>query len=140
MYKPMQRENAYRSHRRPARTLRRITLLTGAAAFLLQLLTWSVYAPAMALGEATVICTMDGMTEVYLGPDGQPVTPDKGKSDSKHCGFCVLAKGVSTASPQILAQPPVRMARHGAETLPGEVIAAGWFLSTLQARGPPVLG
>lgn len=140
MYVRMQERFASQAERPTARALRRITLLIGAAAFLMQVLTWSVYAPAMAMGEATVICTMDGMTEVYLGPDGQPVKPEKSKADSKHCGFCVLAKGVSAASPQLMAQPPVRMARHGAETLPGEVIAAGWFLSTLQARGPPTLG
>jgi hypothetical protein len=136
----MQSANAYRSPRRPLRTLRRIGLLIGAAAFLLQMLTWSVYAPAMAAGEATEICTAEGMIIVLLDADGQPITPEKTAPDNKHCGFCLLAQGLAAAPTTIIASPPQNVARHGAEALPGAVIAAGWFLSTLQARAPPIIG
>lgn len=141
MYGGMQKRFAYRPCGRHWRRLRRVGVLAGAAAFLLQMLTWSVYAPAMAMGGETVmICTMEGMTEITLGPDGQPVSPDKAKADSKHCGFCLLASGLATPSLPAALSPPVQLARHGAEALPGGLIAAGWFLSTLQARGPPTVG
>jgi hypothetical protein len=136
----MQSANAYRSPRRPLRTLRRIGLLIGAAAFLLQMLTWSVYAPAMAAGEAMEICTAEGMITAFLDADGQPITPEKTAPDSKHCGFCLLVQGVGAAPTAIDVRLPQNAARHGAEALPGPVIAAGWFLSTLQARAPPIIG
>lgn len=136
----MQSANAYRSPRRSLRTLRRVSLLIGAAAFLLQMLTWSVYAPAMAAGEATEICTAEGMITAFLDADGQPITPEKTAPDSKHCGFCLLVQGVGAAPTGINVRLPLNVARHGAEALPGVVIAAGWFLSTLQARAPPIIG
>lgn len=141
MYGGMQECFAYRPSGRLWRRLRRVGALAGAAAFLLQMLTWSVYAPAMAAGgETLMICTMDGMTEVVIGPDGQPVSPDKAKADSKHCGFCLLANGLATPPLPAAVSPPVQLARGGAEILPGGLIAAGWFLATLQARGPPAVG
>lgn len=141
MYGGMQERFAYRSRRGLLQTLRQAGVMAGAAAFLLQMLTWSVYAPAMAAGGETVlICTIDGMTEITLGPDGQPVSPDKAKAEANHCGFCLLANGLTTPPLSAAASPPVQLARHGAEALPGGLIAAGWFLSTLQARGPPTVG
>lgn len=131
---------AHRTGRRPLPALRRISLLIGATAFLLQILTWSVYAPAMAAGEAVAICSIEGMIVVHLDADGQPITPEKTAPDNKHCGLCLLAQGLGAAPATINAQLPLRVVHHGAEALPGAAIAAGWFLSTLQARAPPIIG
>lgn len=140
MYPRMQNANAYRLPCKPLPALRQISLLIGVVAFLLQMVTWSFYAPAMAAGEATEICTADGMIVVNLDASGQPVAPEKSTPDSKHCGFCLLAQGVGTAPATVNALPALTVARHSAEALPGAVIAAGWFLSTLQARAPPIIG
>jgi hypothetical protein len=57
---------------------RRIGLLAGAVAFLLQMFVWSIQAPAVAAGSLIPVCTVDGITLVDLNPDAQ--NPDQGRS------------------------------------------------------------
>jgi hypothetical protein len=41
-----------------------------------------------SVGEAIVICSPDGMRTVHVGPDGQPIEPQKAA-----LGCCVLCPG-----------------------------------------------
>ncbi|WP_391346735.1 hypothetical protein [Azospirillum sp. A23] len=53
------------------------------------------------------------------------------------CPLCPLIGGLAMPPPD-LPMTRASVGRHSPEVLPGDVIAAGWFLSTLQARAPPV--
>ena len=123
--------------------LRRIALLIGAVAFLLQVTAWMVGAPAMAAGMTVPVCTTDGVLLVQFGPDGQPAA-DKADPTADHeamgCPLCPLVQGLSLPPPVPAPVTPAELLRHGPTMLPGERIAAGWFHSTLQARAPPVAG
>ncbi|PGH57206.1 hypothetical protein CRT60_12090 [Azospirillum palustre] len=141
------------------RPVRRAGLAAGAIALLLQIVAWA-WMPAMiasanaAESGGIVICTPDGFKTVALddhGAAGNParfepiksksVESDTGKSDPTmsggSCPLCPLVGGLAMPPPDLrMAQASV--GRHSPESLPGDVIAAGWFLSTLQARAPPV--
>lgn len=140
--------------------------LAGALALLFQVVAWA-WLPMPAMGMGTlVICSPEGLKVVTLGPDGQAISaqaisgqalPDQdgpvkaGKADPDQlkgrtnsgtasyapgCPLCALVAGLTTPPPLDLGLPTV-MVRHDPVALPGERIAAGWFLSTLQARAPP---
>lgn len=119
--------------------LRRIGLLIGAVAFLLQLTVWSVNAPAVAAGSVIPLCTADGLRMLPVGPDGQP-GPEKADHGAMGCPLCPVMQGLSVPPPAVAPDTPCEILRHGPAALPGERIAAGWFLSTLQARAPPAAG
>ncbi|WP_236784025.1 DUF2946 family protein [Azospirillum humicireducens] len=101
-----------------------------------------------------VICTPDGFKTVALdgrASAGDParfglteselVNSDTGKSDpaisGASCPLCPLVGGLAMPPPD-LRMARASVGRYGPEALPGDAIAAGWFLSTLQARAPPV--
>lgn len=96
--------------------------------------------PAMAAGSLT-ICTSYGLKVVAVDADGTPLSShDSGTGETDHgCPLCSLVSGLSVP-PRIERALPVDSVRHGPQGLPGERIAAGWFLSTLQARAPPSFG
>lgn len=127
---------------------RRTSLLAGAVALLLQIVAWAWMPAMIASANAAetgriVICTPDGFKTVVLDDRGTPVDPDSGQTapamSGESCPLCPLVGGLALPPPEL----PVMTAtarHHGPETLPGDRIAAGWFLSTLQARAPPAIG
>lgn len=117
--------------------MRRIGLLIGAVAFLLQMGAWTVNAPAVAAGMTIPVCTTDGVQLIPFGPDGLPA-PEKADHAAMGCPLCPLVQGLSVPPPFLAPTAPCEILRHSPVVLPGERIAAGWFLSTLQARAPPV--
>ncbi|MFD1626061.1 DUF2946 family protein [Azospirillum griseum] len=134
---------------------RRVSLLAGAVALLLQIVAWA-WMPAMAAplpgaggGDGPsriVICTPDGFKTVLLDAQGAPIQTDADRNadtdtamSGGSCPLCPLIGGLALPPPLALLTPD-DVGRHGPEALPGDRIAAGWFLSTLQARAPPSLG
>ncbi|BAI71439.1 hypothetical protein AZL_008010 [Azospirillum sp. B510] len=130
--------------------IRRVGLMAGAMAFVLQMMVWSMVMPAMALdgapagAEAVTICSPNGFKTVFIGSDGQPVAPEDGSGSGNaakdHCPLCPTVTGAGLPPQVQTAIPAESMAMTDARTLPGDVIAAGWFLSSLQARAPPAAG
>ncbi len=135
------------------RRTRRVSLLAGAVALLLQIVAWA-WMPALAApandsgSNRIVICTPDGFKTLLLDDRGAPVDPHGGQTESGQtdaamsggsCPLCPLIGGLALPPPVALIMP-IDAVRHGPEALPGDRIAAGWFLSTLQARAPPSLG
>ncbi len=134
------------------RRTRRIGLMAGAVALLLQIVAWAWMpawiAPANAAeGGGIVICSPEGFktiaAEVAWNGQGAPASPETGKTDplkaAGTCPLCPLIAGLALPPPVALAMP-ADPGRHGSARLPGARIAAGWFLSTLQARAPPSVG
>lgn len=128
--------------------IRRVGLMAGALAFVLQMMVWSMAIPAMALdgatagAEAVTICSVDGFKTVFIGPDGQPVSPEDGSGGAAkdHCPLCPTVTGAGLPPQAPTTVPAEGMMMADARSLPGDVIAAGWFLSSLQARAPPAAG
>lgn len=131
--------------------MRTRSLMAGAFALLLQLVAWAAM-PALLPpvdaadndGTRIVICTPDGYKTIVLDEQGLPV--DAGLNDDAtlasyggSCPLCPLIAGLAVPTPFLLAAP-IAIGRHGPEILPGAHIAAGWFLSSLQARAPPSIG
>ncbi len=101
--------------------------------------------PAVSLAasaERITICSVDGVKTIKIGPDGQAIPDDdQGKAGvTGHCPLCPLVAGAGLPPVAPLALPTERVAAHDARALPGDAIAAGWFLSSLQARAPPSVG
>jgi len=121
-------------------------LAAGAVALLLQIVAWA-WMPGMiasanaADGDRIVICTPDGFKSVVWNDHGAPGDPAAGKTESAmsagSCPLCPLIGGLAMPPPDVWSMPAT-LGRHSPELLPGGLIAAGWFLSTLQARAPPV--
>lgn len=123
--------------------MRRFGLCAGTVAFLLQIVAWAWMAP-VAAGTGTggttaiVICTADGYKTIQFD-DGQPPASDQGSTATSHgCPLCPLVAGLGLPAPVPVIGPDL-VFRHGPQALPGAAIAAGWFLSTLQARAPPAI-
>lgn len=134
------------SHGRPRRRRLRIGLLAGMLAFVLQILAWAwmpawVAAANAAHPEQIVICTVEGFKTVTLDAAAGVAVGEKPapKAGDGGCPLCPVMGGLAMAPPAV-AVTPADIGRHGVQALPGSQIAAGWFLSTLQARAPPVLG
>lgn len=135
------------SFRRIVMDMRRAGLLLGVLAFLIQTAGWATAAPSMAAAQVGAggafiipICATDGVKMVAVDDSGQPVSPDGETPDAAkkdHCPLCpvVVALGLPAVAAAELRPPDER--RHDVSALPGLRIAAGWFLSTLQARAPP---
>jgi hypothetical protein len=134
----------------PRKALRsaRCGLLAAAAALLMQIFAWGAmpFLSVSVAGTATeimVICTSEGLKPVVLDEDGLSTeTPSEKPPTAKAGGHCPLCSPVNG-----LGMPPVRwlilpadVKAHEPITLPGARIATGWFLATLQARGPPLQG
>ncbi|WP_052710058.1 DUF2946 family protein [Azospirillum thiophilum] len=129
----------------------RIGGLAGAVALLLQIVSWAwmpavIQAANAADTSRIVICAPDGFKTVLLDDRGMPVDPDAADSGAPEhamsggsCPLCPLIGGLAMPPLAVFAMS-VDFERHGPEQLPGSRIAAGWFLSTLQARAPPVTG
>lgn len=120
------------------RAVRRIGLMAGVIALMLQVFAWTLTLPAkFAAADEMSICTAEGV--VHLAEDGAPADTDSPvrHPGMENCPLCPLIGGLYLLPPVL---PVLRqtVARHGPEGLPGAVVAAGWFLSTLQARAPPV--
>ncbi|WP_244592437.1 DUF2946 family protein [Azospirillum palustre] len=129
--------------------VRRTGLLAGALAFVVQMMVWSATMPAMALdgmpagAEAIAICSADGIKTIVIGSDGQPSSDDGSGSTGPvkdHCPLCPTVTGAGLPPQAQTAVPAETMAAADARALPGAAIAAGWFLSSLQARAPPAAG
>lgn len=143
------------------RQLRRLGLLAGMAALLLQIIAWGWMPVATAVarsGETTAlqICSSGGFATIdvdpaefgaanygialigviHAGGDSHGGTSDPTPFGSGHCPLCPLIAGLALPPPALTVEPAMAVASD-TRLLPGERIAAGWFLSTLQARGPP---
>ena len=136
-----------------------IGLTVGVVAFLFQLFAWAWCPPVAVADTLTIpICTPVGMIYKTVSSDAglqaaglqTAVLPDAGGATDSGtdggmdikildhgCPLCPLVAGLSVPPPDIDIALPGDLSRHGSIGLPGERIAAGWFLSTLQARAPP---
>lgn len=135
--------------------------MAGMAALLLQVIAWGWMPVATAVartGETTSlqICSAGGFATIDVDPaefgpgnygialtgaDHDPGDSHGGTSDptpfgSGHCPLCPLIAGLALPPPPLTVELAMAVASDS-RLLPGERIAAGWFLSTLQARGPP---
>lgn len=128
-------------------------LLAAAVALIVQLFAWA-WMPAWSApggGNSTqfaAICTPDGVKVVALGDDGlvaelqpSPLPAEKSPASKAEgqCPLCPLIGGLGLLPVQAVVMPS-DVERHGPTALPGNQIATGWFLATLQARAPPSLG
>ncbi len=132
-----------------ARVTARAGLMAGVLAFLVQIMAWAVTMPTMALaaaqpaaaGTVITICTADGLKDIALAaPDRGAEEPTAKIITSDHCPLCPVMSGAGLPPVDLTAQSLLLPMRADARTLPGDVIAAGWFLSSLQARAPPARG
>lgn len=91
------------------------------------------YGPAI-YGMVLAGIALAGMD--HAGGDNHGGSSDPNPFGSGHCPLCPLIAGLALPPP-LLTVEPAMAAAGDTRLLPGERIAAGWFLSTLQARGPP---
>lgn len=142
--------------RMTVRRVRRLGLVAGMAALLLQVIAWGWMPMATGIAQAgeTVslpICSSGGLTTIQadaadygiagfgIAYDGDHAkSPNPAPSATGHCPLCPLVAGLALPPPPLSVSPALAMARD-TRLLPAERIAAGWFLSTLQARAPPHL-
>lgn len=119
-----------------------IGLMGGVLALLFQLFAWTLTMPAKSAPTTGItICTAQGL--VHLDADGAlagaelPTEHPAKHPDGGSCPLCPLIGGLHPP-PSIHQVEQGAVTRHSPVALPGALILAGWFLSTLQARGPPV--
>jgi hypothetical protein len=126
--------------------LRRIGLLIGAVAMLVQLIAWSslpmaTMALAMDLAaDDLAMCSVHDTTSAASETDARPVAPDAAAHHGHGCPLCTLVQGLSSPPPISAACAPVTLTVAQTVPMSGELVAAAWFLSSLQARAPPVAG
>lgn len=98
--------------------------------------------------EIVVICTSEGLKSVVLNEDDLttesrsselPAEKPPSAKAGGHCPLCSPVNGLGMPPVPWLVLPAAVKA-HEPITLPGDRIATGWFLATLQARGPPLQG
>lgn len=142
----MRSKGPYTSVIGPAGFLRRIGLLIGAVAVLVQLIAWSAL-PMTAMGLTTAsaaddlaMCSVHDTGSAASEADAQPATPDAAAHHGHGCPLCTLVQGMSGPPPISAACAPVTLSVVQAVPMSGELVAAAWFLSSLQARAPPVAG
>lgn len=142
--------------RMTVRRVRQLGLVAGMAALLLQVIAWG-WMPVSAgttgsgiaqAGETVslAICSSGGLTTIQAAAadfviphDGDPgKSPDPASPGTGHCPLCPLVTGLALPPPLLAVGPALAMDRD-TRLLPAEHVAAGWFLSTLQARAPPTL-
>lgn len=143
--------------RMTVRRVRRLGLVAGMAALLLQVIAWGwmpLMSSRIAQAGGTVslaICSSGGLTTIQaaaadfgigefgIARDGDHgKAPDGALSGTGHCPLCPLVTGLALPPPPLTVGPALAMDRD-TRLLPAEHVAAGWFLSTLQARAPPPL-
>lgn len=124
------------------RRTRGIALMGGVLALLFQLFAWTLTMPAKSATVTEItICTAQGL--VHLDADGAlagaelPTEHPAEHPDGGSCPLCPLIGGLHLPPP-LHQMAPDAVVRHGPMALPGALILTGWFLSTLQARAPPV--
>lgn len=130
-------------HSRSAHLTHGLTVLL-LAAFMLRALIptgWMPQASGSGDGVTLVICTVAGLQEVTLGPDGHPHPADNtGQVNSGHdpCPFASVAK---FAPPVLTASllPPMVFASVAPVAQPPATPAAT-HLRLAESRAPPVLG
>lgn len=130
------------STRSPVQRVRRFGLLAGALAFLCQVMAWTLLMPAAMVQAGTIpICTAEGIVLVAVDDNGDRLPdsqkPDKGTTAAMACPLCPLIAGTAPPPAPIAAPLPAEIGRHMPQVLPGAFVAAGWFLSSVQARAPP---
>ena len=91
-----------------------------------------------AAGEAVVICSVDGMRTIHLGPDGRPAEPPP--ADALHCALMCLGPvtGDGLPPPPVLP-PPAAVA--AADPVMVAAVRALLFLPpprTQRSRAPPL--
>lgn len=130
MTRPPDRASAGPGRRRPF-LRRRLVPVIGAAAFLLQILLWPVFAAAMAAGAVTPVC-------IAAAPNGTVPDSPKTTPTGETCALCQLAQSLGAPPPAAAdVVPPVFNFPQMRFFIAAGSPVAGWFLSTLQARGPP---
>lgn len=142
---------------------RRLGLVAGMASLLLQVIAWGWMSPipgTVRAGQSTplLICSAGGLTTILVDSTDYDVskavpggrTADQaggGQGDlpmptpfgTDHCPLCPLVAGLALPPPPMPIIGPVIVESGASRLLSGERIAAGWFLSTLKARAPPLL-
>lgn len=103
-------------------------------ALLANLLVWALYAPSMAVGVTTPICTPSGTVDLPTG-DAAPASAD---IDGRHCPLGMLASSLATAPTAAAAPVPPPLA---VERLPGETrtLVASVRFTAWSARAPPTV-
>ena len=117
--------------------VKRVALWIGAAAFLCQLLAFSLIMPRLAglPAPSSSLCLAHDGDAGAAPPSADH--HDRGAVRDHGCPLCPLIGG--------LGEPPSPTGMPGAvdwtgrddRALTGQRIGAGWFLARLQARGPP---
>jgi hypothetical protein len=114
-----------------------VALLT---AFMLRALVptgWMPQASTTGDGLTLVICTVAGLQEITLGPDGHPASDSTQNAGSDPCPFAAVAKFTPPALTLLPVLPTdqgaVEPLRHTAET------PAATHLRLAESRAPPVL-
>lgn len=130
--------------------------MAGMAALLLQVMAWGWMPVATAVAgtagtTSLLICSAGGFATIDVDPveygfsaigtdrdagDSHGGTSDPTPFGSGHCPLCPLIAGLALPPPPLSVEPAMTVVSD-TRLLPGERIAAGWFLSTLQARAPP---
>lgn len=138
----MQSKGPYTSVIGSAGFPRRIGLLIGAVAMLVQLIAWSAL-PMATTGLAAddlAMCSVHDATSAASETDAGPVTSDAAAHHGHGCPLCTLVQGLSGPPPTNAACAPVTLTVVQTVPMSGELVSAAWFLSSLQARAPPVAG
>lgn len=89
---------------------------------------------AGSMGQEIAICSVDGLKTIVLDENGDP-SPQKAAAG---CPLCPLIAGLSLPPAPSAFTAPSRTVRQVQHPLPGQQVAAGWFLAKQQARAPPV--
>lgn len=126
--------------------MRCIGLIGGMLALLFQLFAWTLIMPAKSAPTSEItICTAQGLVHLDADdalagaelPTDHPAKHPADHQDGGSCPLCPLIGGLHLPPP-LHQMASGAATRHGPVALPGALILAGWFLSTLQARAPPV--
>ncbi len=86
------------------------------------------------------ICSVDGPKSVPIDTGDKPSKPDPAGGGMGKCPLCPLVGGMALPPPETLPPLPGYFIAHDRKVLPGARVAAGWYLFSLKARGPPALG
>ena len=125
------RESAYFTHGLT------VVLLT---AFMLRALIptgWMPQASTTGDGVTLVICTVAGLQEIALGPDGHPTSDSSQNAGSDPCPFSAVAKFTPPALTPLLVLPTDYGAIEPLRDAP--VAPAATHLRLAESRAPPVL-
>jgi len=111
------------------------------AAFMLRALIPTGWMPGSADGVSLVICTVAGIQEITIGPDGHKLpTDDSGQANAGHdpCPFASAAKFAPPGLTALLL-PPVS-STGVVPVVQSPSVPAPTHLRLADSRAPPVLG